>query len=1113
MLGPIFEAVFHGLKCACGWIPVVFAAALFAEAYYAYVFVFCSGFVTETVLRVVLAGVFHILLLFCLWSFAQTTLTSPSSVPRYFQISGDERRQLTYAARSPARRDILLEAMATKRGVLTRCTDGKVNYCDACQRIKPDRCHHCSSCEKCIPKMDHHCPWFNNCIGFSTYKFFLLTLFYLVLLCAYVAASMPLYMWHRAPNERSLSYPPLHSLFLLVLAGAMFFAIGCFLCMHASFVMANCTTLESTRPATFKERGDSFNIGVYRNVVESLCARAVQDIIRGGRIVRSTTLLWARQLYIILWKNIYVKRISRHYPTTVLEIALIVALLLGIQEDSVVREPLVRRGDTTYEPIHPKAFWNAQPNMSRIDTVHYPQRLISQPEGPVAEDRFPEMNTLLPVMGALQQRHLLFQAERFKYAYPVPEVTLQRFPFPAHLEYRDTKNYALVLTRFCIGMLIPFSVFVARLTDEKATGMKEMLRVTGLGDWIYWASHYLSGFFMHLIIVTLMMLFVCVKRNEEGRAFIQFSDPLLLFWILMCFCSNCQMHAILLSMFFGSLEQGANWSNFYDRSATPDNVTLAEIVFVGFLCDCCIVIIVWYLDNVLPVGPGISKPFLFPFQTKYWIPSMTFARMPLKTVGELQNFEPEPRDQLVAIEVINVSKVIIMDEPTANMDPEARREMWELLLKIRRSCSIFLTTQHLDEADVLGDRIVIMANGQIRCGGSPTFLKQRFGTGYRMKIHKLPGCKLLAIELLLRKYSPKARLQSDSDNEATFILGQMVATRKIVTMFKDIEQRSAELGIASVGVAVTSLEDVIVQVGEEHHVHHRHPDIGSGEYVEANMSVVKTMASATVSDPSFLGRAWAVLQKRAIYVWRQKKMPLFSWMLPPLLLSLLFLLEYLGLRVSGYDVEHFGDKVRYTFPEVVGRAEGFVVADKEQAFIDDQLHPLIGNPAEFYVKSLDADTNITAGLLAEAKDRLHKYVFRIHFGVQMTKKEGDVLWYNGQIQHTAPLVMRLYNTARLRNITGVKTAEFVFEVSSRGAEDRHLLGEEVGLEKEQISSQNTYRTVLPKVLRSIFFPLVSSLMCSNFVLFPTTERALRVCPFFLCFPQRALFRRPPLMEV
>ncbi|KAH9368316.1 hypothetical protein HPB48_004508 [Haemaphysalis longicornis] len=56
-----------------------------------------------------------------------------------------------------------------------------------------------------------------------------------------------------------------------------------------------------------------------------------------------------------------------------------------------------------------------------------------------------------------------------------------------------------------------------------------------------------------------------------------------------------------------------------------------------------------------------------------------------------------------------------MDEPTTHMDPESRRDMWELLLKIRRSCAILLTTQHLDEADVLGDRVAIMANGRMRC--------------------------------------------------------------------------------------------------------------------------------------------------------------------------------------------------------------------------------------------------------------------------------------------------------------------------------------------------------------------------------------------------------------
>ncbi|KAH6923180.1 hypothetical protein HPB50_024603 [Hyalomma asiaticum] len=357
-----------------------------------------------------------------------------------------------------------------------------------------------------------------------------------------------------------------------------------------------------------------------------------------SRSIRDVPRLWCRQLFIILWKNVYVKRISRHYLSTVLEVALMVTLLLGIQEDSVVREPLLRRGDTLFEPTKTGTFWNTQPDIAHIDTVYfapksrylsaltrsafarlnvrkvievpteqqliesarndangtlpatsvlllytnfvgvneteavpvslhvsmfagrlpfdlqvlYQQRLISQPEGPVAEERFPEMNTLLPVMGALQQRHLEMQADRVSYLYPIEQLTLQRFPFPSYLEYKDTKNYALVLTRFCIGMLIPFSFFVAKLADERVTGMKEMLRVMGLSDWVYWVSHYLSGFFMHLITVTLMMLFVSVKRNDEGRAFIQQSDPFLLFTILMCFCSNCQMHAILLSQFFGS---------------------------------------------------------------------------------------------------------------------------------------------------------------------------------------------------------------------------------------------------------------------------------------------------------------------------------------------------------------------------------------------------------------------------------------------------------------------------------------------------------------------------------------------------------------------------------
>ncbi|XP_037529062.2 ATP-binding cassette sub-family A member 2-like [Rhipicephalus sanguineus] len=141
----------------------------------------------------------------------------------------------------------------------------------------------------------------------------------------------------------------------------------------------------------------------------------------------------------------------------------------------------------------------------------------------------------------------------------------------------------------------------------------------------------------------------------------------------------------------------------------------------------------------------------------------------------------------------------------------------------------------------------------------------------------------------------------------------------------------------------------------------------------------------------------------------------------------------------------------------------------------------------------DPSTDLTVFLLDIAKETLRKYVFNIHFGVQLLKKSGKALWYNGQIQHTAPLAVTLYNTARLRNVTNDANADFTFEVTARGSEELHAAaGSGSGVREEDIRSQNTYRTLLPKVLRSIFFPLVSSLMCSNFVIFPTAERALGV---------------------
>jgi ATP-binding cassette subfamily A (ABC1) protein 3 len=66
------------------------------------------------------------------------------------------------------------------------------------------------------------------------------------------------------------------------------------------------------------------------------------------------------------------------------------------------------------------------------------------------------------------------------------------------------------------------------------------------------------------------------------------------------------------------------------------------------------------------------------------------------------------RKLCVAMSLIGGSRVILLDEPSAGMDPEARHDVQKLLEKTKRNKTILLTTHYMDEADLLGDRIAIM---------------------------------------------------------------------------------------------------------------------------------------------------------------------------------------------------------------------------------------------------------------------------------------------------------------------------------------------------------------------------------------------------------------------
>lgn len=94
----------------------------------------------------------------------------------------------------------------------------------------------------------------------------------------------------------------------------------------------------------------------------------------------------------------------------------------------------------------------------------------------------------------------------------------------------------------------------------------------------------------------------------------------------------------------------------------------------------------------------------------------------------------QKRKLSLGIALIGDSKVVILDEPTSGMDPYSRRATWNIIQRNKRGRVILLTTHFMDEADILGDRVSIMADGKLQCSGSPLYLKKSYGVGYTLTI-------------------------------------------------------------------------------------------------------------------------------------------------------------------------------------------------------------------------------------------------------------------------------------------------------------------------------------------------------------------------------------------
>jgi ABC-2 type transport system ATP-binding protein len=158
----------------------------------------------------------------------------------------------------------------------------------------------------------------------------------------------------------------------------------------------------------------------------------------------------------------------------------------------------------------------------------------------------------------------------------------------------------------------------------------------------------------------------------------------------------------------------------------------------------------------------------------------------------------------LAIALVNDPKVIFLDEPTAGLDPQVRREIYAIIEELRRDKkTIVLTTHYIEEAERLCDRVAIVDHGKVIAQGTPRELKQSSVDKTRIEVR------------LAREESEETLKLLEGVSECRSLNGVYVLhcqrpPQAIVSLVKHLEMQCNEL--ISLEIATPSLEDVFIEL-------------------------------------------------------------------------------------------------------------------------------------------------------------------------------------------------------------------------------------------------------------------------------------------------------------
>src|SRR5438045_2954288 len=158
----------------------------------------------------------------------------------------------------------------------------------------------------------------------------------------------------------------------------------------------------------------------------------------------------------------------------------------------------------------------------------------------------------------------------------------------------------------------------------------------------------------------------------------------------------------------------------------------------------------------------------------------------------------------LAMALVNDPKVLFLDEPTAGLDPQVRREIYDIIEELKREKkTIVLTTHYIEEAEKLCDRVAIVDHGTLISEGTPRELKQSSADKTRIEVRLAKP----ESEVDMKNLEGVAECREVG---GTYVLHSKRPPQTIVSLVKHLEAGGNEL--VSLEIATPSLEDVFIEM-------------------------------------------------------------------------------------------------------------------------------------------------------------------------------------------------------------------------------------------------------------------------------------------------------------